>query len=241
MRTHVLVGAPTYDGTRHNALALARLLRLPPKDVLVNLIEYSGSVLCYAFNSLWANALNLRTCEVPVTHFLLMHADIVPEQENWLQIMLDEQRRVGADVLSAVVAIKNDQGMTSTAWDTDLWNPMRFSTTELAQMTEPTWTQPDLLVNTGLMLVDFTKPWVEHVCFTMKDRIVKDEAGRFKAQFVPEDWNFSRDCHSRGASLYATKAVTVTHLGRAGYSTRNAWGYLTDLDYRAARAVQDAE
>lgn len=238
MQTHVLVGAPTYDGTRHNSLPIARLLRHPPKDVLVNLIEYSGSVLCYAFNSLWANALNLRTCEAPVTHFLLMHADIVPEQDRWLEIMLSEQARVGADVLSAVVAIKNDHGMTSTAWDTDTWNPLRFTTTEISQMSELTWTQPDLLVNTGLMLVDFTKPWVEEACFTMKDRIVKGEDGRFKAQFVPEDWNFSRDCHAKGVGVYATRAVTVMHVGRAGYSTKNVWGYPTDLEYRAARAAE---
>lgn len=229
---HVLVGAPTYDGTRYNSIALARLLRGQAPDTLVNLVEFSGSVLTYSFNALWAAALNLRAAEVPVTHFLLLHADIQPEQDNWLEIMLNEMARTKAEVLSAVVPIKNDKGLTSTAWDTDPWLPLRFSTTEIEAIKEPTWTQPDLLINTGLLLVDFTKPWVEKIVFHMHDTIVKDASGRFQARFAPEDWDFSRQCHALGIPVYATKAVTVGHVGRAVYSSRNVWGYPTDLASR---------
>lgn len=231
---HVLIGAPTYDGTRYNSLAMARVLRDEIPDTLVNLIEFSGSVLTYSFNSLWAAALNLRQAEVPVTHFLLWHADIMPEPNNWLEIMLGEMKRTGAKVLSAVAPIKNDKGMTSTARDTDLYHPLRYTVTELSQMTEPTWTEPDLLINTGLMLVDFSAPWVENICFTMTDKIEKNADGKYRVYFTPEDWNFSRSCRALGIPVHATIAVTINHIGRASYSSANVWGYPTDEAYRAS-------
>lgn len=234
-KAHVLIGAPTYDGSRVNSLPIVRILRNPPPDVKVNLIERNGSILTHGFNDLWCHALNLRSYELPVTHFLLMHADIVPEQDNWLEIMLAEMERTGAKVLSAVVAIKNESGLTSTAWDTDKWEPQRFTLTELANMTEPTWTQPDLLINTGLLLVDFREPWVEKICFHMEDKNECGPDGIWRPRVVPEDWHFSRQCHELGIPVYATKAVTVNHRGGAGYSTSNVWGYPTDVMWRDAQ------
>ena len=230
--THVLIGAPTYDTTRYNAIPLARALRHPPKDTLVNLVEQSGSLLAYTFNSLWCMALQLRAAPANVTHFLLIHADIMPDNDNWLDIMLEEMKEHKAQILSAVVPIKGESGMTSTAWDNDPWNPYRLSLTELQEKPK-TWTEPNLLINTGLLLVDFTQPWVEQIRFHINDMIVKDENGVFHAVVAPEDWNFSRDARNLGVESYATKAVTIRHMGLAAYSNANVWGYPNDAVYRA--------
>ncbi len=233
---HVVLALPTYDGTRLNSLAIVRLIKHPPQDTTVSLIEMGGSVLCYGFNSLWANALNLRDHPTyPATHFLMMHADIVPITDRWLDIMLGEMDKVQADVLSAVVPIKNEQGMTSTARDTDPWNPLRFTMTEIATRPSQTWTQPDLLVNTGLLLVDLRKDWVEKVLFTMRDAILKDDDGTYRAVFAPEDWEFSRQARALGARIYATTMVELNHVGRAQYHSRSVWGYPTDELYRASK------
>jgi len=185
----------------------------------------------------WAAALTFRDpaqCAVPVTHFLLWHADIVPVEEGWLAAMLAEMERVDADVLSAVVPIKNIQGMTSTARDTDQWNPLRYSTTEIHAKKELTWTEPDLLVNTGLMLVNLRNPKFEQIVFTMKDRIAKNADGVYKPYFSPEDWNFSRQCRALGIPVWATKAIRLRHMGLSGYPSDEVWGYPTDTAYRAS-------
>lgn len=235
---HVVIGLPSYDGTRYNGMALARLLKNPPPDLLINLIELRTSALAFGFNILWANVLNFRQHPThPPTHYLLWHADVVPQTENWLGIMLSEMERVGADVLSAVIPIKNELGMTSTAREADppnRWRPLRYTLTEVSVMADPTWTAPGLLVNTGLMLVDLRKDWVERVHFTLNDRIYRGSDGKWRASMEPEDWNFSRQCHALGVSLYATKAIVVDHVGTTNYRSSNVWGYPTDIEYMKA-------
>lgn len=229
MDRSILIGLPTYDGTSHSRIHIVRLLKNAPCEL--QFLEMRTSVLPYNFNILWTATLNHRP---RFTDFLLWHADVLPQGEQWLSVLLSERDRVKADVISAVIPIKNEQGMTSTARDTDFWNPDRYSLAEVNAMTEPTWTTPDLLLNTGLMLVDFTKPWVEQVHFQFHDRIVKDEDGKFKAQFAPEDWDFSRQCHTLGLSVYATKAVPVLHRGVYDYPSNGVWGFETDKAYREA-------
>lgn len=231
---HVVVGLPTYDGTRENGIPLARLLKHYNPEVIVNLIELKTSALAFGFNIIWANMLNLRSHPThPPTHFLLWHADVLPQGDTWLDTMLSEMERVGADVLSAVIPIKNEQGMTSTARETDdPWRPLRYTTTEISVMRENTFTEPGILLNTGLMLVDFRKPWVEEVCFTMHDRIAKGADGKFKASFQPEDWDFSRQCRAKGLNLYATKAFPVVHMGKTAFRSDQVWGFATDEEFR---------
>lgn len=220
----LFIGLPTYDGRRENGMAVARVLK-ETKPEYVGLVEFKGSLLSHSFNSLWASALNMRTGPVPVQYFLLWHADVIPRTPGWLNVFFLEMEKHGADVLSAVIPIKNELGMTSTARDTDRWEPRRYSTTEVKAMAEPTWTEPDLLVNTGLMLVDFTKPWVEQICFTINDEIRHCPDGKWRAYAEPEDWGFSRQAHKLGASIFATKAVHVDHVGSKFYSNQDAWGF----------------
>jgi hypothetical protein len=92
-----------------------------------------------------------------------------------------------------------------------------------------------LVVNTGLWICDFTRPWVEEVCFSVLDAVVKEEDGRFCPKCVPEDWNFSGWCARKGLKVFATTAVPVAHHGRASYRNDQTWGeWETDRGDKAA-------
>lgn len=201
----VIAGCPTYDGTRFNAVTLMQLHSLG-----FTIVETNASLLTRSFNELWANALNRRP---GATHFLMLHADVIPGGgPKWPITMLSLMRDTGADVLSAVLPIKTHSGLTSTAVETeDIWNPRKLTIDEVGARDE-TWTESGLLVNTGLLLADLSKPWVERVCFTMNDRIINKD-GFWTAECQPEDWGFSRQVRREGGVVWATRAVPALHLG----------------------------
>lgn len=185
----------------------------------------SISLLAYGFNRLWCNALNAR--KNGITHFLLLHSDVIPyDAKNWVNILKAEMLGKEADVMSVVVPIKSPQGLTSTGYEEgkpEDWAVKRLTMTEIMEL-PPTFTSNKLLVNTGCMLVDITKSWAEEICFTVNDRIVKNENGEFVARNEPEDWHFSKQVRNFGGSVWATRKVIVAHMGRADYMNDDAWG-----------------
>jgi hypothetical protein len=167
------------------------------------------------FNALWCEALNRRTAGL--THFLLLHADVEPLDADWLELLLAEMRAARAEVLSAVVPIKNAEQQTSTARDTDAWQPRRYTLEDIRQQ-PMTWTARDLLVNTGCLLVDMRRSWVERICFTINDRIERTPAG-WEALAEPEDWNFSRQCRRLNVPVFATRRLRIRHWGAGWWTT----------------------
>jgi hypothetical protein len=151
------------------------------------------SLLCKGFNELWTLALN-NQAELGFTHFAMLHSDIVPE-DGWLDLLVDEQQRTGADVVSCVSPLKSGEGLTSTAIDGDgEWNlSRRLTMREVMKLPEtfgvedcgvpdcspssPHW-NPNrrLLVNTGCWIADLSKPWVRQFHFRTEDRIVVGHA-----------------------------------------------------------------
>jgi GT2 family glycosyltransferase len=226
----VYIGIPTYDGRVHknlaNALQKATANRYPKTTSII-----TCSILTRAFNLLYAHALNER--KNGTTHFCLLHDDVVP-QPLWLDEMMRVMQKHQADVLSVVIPIKNEKGLTSTALDVGIgeedphWRVKRLTLTEIYNDYEPTFTHEKLLVNTGLLLVDLRKSWVENVWFAFEDRIIPDAKvpGDFKAVGVSEDWFFSRRARELGAKLYATREISVLHSGSADYSNSSMWGSL---------------
>jgi hypothetical protein len=216
---------PSYDGRRVNGRALSDLLQI--RNLEVRTYEVQGSLLAANFNRAWAQALNWQS-----DFFLMLHDDIVPLQDEWIQIMFAELTQHKASVLSVVSPIKNPDGLTSTAVEAaDLWHPRRLAMTEVMQKPE-TWTEPGLLLNDGLMLVDFRQPWVHEAYFTINDRIVRRPDGQYEHEVEPEDWFFSRRAQAAGAKLFATRKVLIQHIGSAGYDNTCAWGeHATDPEH----------
>jgi predicted O-methyltransferase YrrM len=176
-----------------------------------------SSLLDHGFNQLWCAALNMKARGV--THFAMIHADVCPE-EGWLDVLLGEMAARHADVVSAVIPIKDGSGLTSTAAEgPDPWNPRKLSLREAYDLPE-TFGSEDvgspLLLNTGLWVCDLRRPWVydpEPLCFQTSCRIVRSADGTYRAQARPEDWEFSRAARARGARLFATRKVSLAHAG----------------------------
>jgi|SRR5581483_3389515 len=219
---NLFIANVSYNNTFQNLSAQLRAHRTPGVEQIHH-FELASSLLTWSFNTAWVHALNLRK-SAGITHFLLWHSDVQPMGEDWLRVFLDEFESNEADVLSAIIPIKDSRGLTSTALDTDEWRPKRITTHEANEVLPVSWTNELLLINSGLMLCDFTKPWVEKICFTMRDEIVQQPDGEWVVRCEPEDWNFSRQCRRLGLKLVATRAVTVQHHGAGCWSSASVWG-----------------
>lgn len=208
-----------------------------PGQVLV--VRNSSSALGNNFNNLWCTALNDRT----VTHFAMVHSDVLP-QPFWLNVLMHELDATGAQMVSAVIPLKDQFGITSTAIGNpfDRWRPWkRFSMTEIMNMPatfdveQAGFKGMDLLLNTGCWMCDLRDPrWRatrrgddgrdEAVCyFTLRDRIINVE-GKWIPNGEPEDFFFSRQAQKIGLKLMATRKVQVGHAGRSVYPNEGPWG-----------------
>lgn len=222
----VFLALPSYGGTEPETMlavadAVATFSRAGRGRLTLR--SHTISLLALNFNSHWSDALNARQ-SAALTHFCMLHADVAPAS-GWLLAMLDEMERVGADVLSCVVPIKDQRGLSSTAWLAADGTLERIPCSELDKLPEtfdssadPTGQARTLLVNTGLWVCDFTKPWVEKVWFEIIDRIERTAEGQFEAVTFPEDWSFSRQCAELGVKVFATRKIGLTHFGRQGFS-----------------------
>lgn len=205
---HTFLAAPTYDGWRCNGKALFDLARMSQE---VDFHQGQSSVTALNCNKLWCEALNNR--DSGITHFMMLHADIQPLDPKWFLRMHEEMAAVNADVLSVVVPMKTFKGETSTGIETsNPWRPRKLTYNEIRVFPE-TFTKPDLLVNTGLMLVDLRKPWVEEVTFTQLDTKSRDHRGLWVAESVSEDWSFARQARQLCATIFATRKIKVAHRG----------------------------
>lgn len=236
-KTSTLLAIPTYLGRLENAEVLFSLVHAtkPGSENAWMPGLSNTSANCTGFNKMYCQALDLRDAGT-ITHFLMLHSDIVPEI-YFIDKLHEIMEKVGCDVLSAVSPIKDSMGLTSTAIDQvvgdrdeDWGGPRRLTMREIMKM-PPTFTDPNILVNTGLMLVDLRKPWTDKIFFHFDDRIGLYR-GKRVAQMKPEDWNWSRDARKLGATLYATREVKLTHRGQQDFPNSMAWGEMeTDVLY----------
>ena len=212
----IFAGLPTSDGRRWNGKALAAL---HTSGLCCGSIEVVSSLLTFAFNQCWAAALTARA-SLGATHFLLLHGDVLPTSPDWLtNLALEMHFNPEMQILSVAVPVKSDHGRVSCALEKpdNQWDPHGLTATDL-QARPVTWTEPGLLVNSGMLLVDIRRPWVEQVCFTIEDRIVERE-GVWRAEVFSEDWNFSRQAARLGVASWVTRRVSVVHMGVHGWSS----------------------
>lgn len=227
----ILLALPSYDG---NAATLRDLRAFEAGRRLkcVDAMSSESSFLTYNFNVLWCKALNDRS----YTHFVLLHADLVPKRDDWLERLIDLANN--ADVLSAVSPLKMDTGGTSTALAKvgEFGNyrrltirearglPDTFGRKDVARLFGWDWSESVLLTNTGMMVVNLRKRDIlETMCFTTQNWIRKEE-GKFIAVSEPEDWNFSRIAQEKSLNVRATCAVPLTHKGACNYDNDRSWG-----------------
>ncbi len=223
----VLVSLPIYKG-QLEASILASMARASRKHV-IDMNQTDTSANATGMNLLWIKALEDRDA-FGLEYFLMLHSDIIVDTFCWVDRMVEIMQRTGADILSAVSPIKNPRtGETSTALDEPVEDlPPKYRVRRLMMKEifdrEPTWTEPNLLLNDGCMLVDLSKPWCDKVHFHFDDAILW-KRGKRMAFAAPEDWNFSRDARANGAQkLYATREIELRHIGNAAYPNTHPWG-----------------
>jgi len=228
----VAVAMPRYSRAIANADAADAYYRASLRSERVVLMRMATSLAIRCFNMLWCQALNARKT-LPITHFAMLHDDICPEP-GWLDILLDELDKANADVVSAVVPIKNSSGVTSTAVEVDgaPWLVRRLTMHEVFELPETfskvdiAWRFPvdaPLLVNTGLWVCRFSSAWVEQLCFRDHTRVVCQPDGNFVCQDISEDWDFSRQLDQLGRRVFATRRVKLYH-ERPEFNTLKSWG-----------------
>lgn len=241
----VFLGVPAYGWSLKVGTARA-IYQTATRTARLLCKEWGGSLLAQMFNRLWCDALNARA-EFGVTHFAMLHSDVQPEP-YWLDLLLGELDRTGADLVSAVVPIKDDQGLYSTAVGdpADPFLPKFRVTSRQVQDGPVTFSAADLghpgdplLVNTGCFACRFTDEWVEKFRFTIRDEIRRAADGRFYAAAEPEDWYLSRWLWEQGRVALATKAVRLTHRGEYDFPNDQPWGLERDEGMAQFRAARD--
>ena len=196
----------------------------------VRLRHLSRSLLPHCFNLLWCGALNER----PVDHWAMLHDDIAP-QPGWLDVLIAEMETHNADIMSAVVPIRDERGLSSTAvrhpetgWLRRLTIHETNRLPETFDAAGAGYPGQQLLVNTGLWVCRFDRDWVERFCFREDDGIHRDAAGKFYATVMSEDWNLSMDAADLGLKVMATRKVKLRHVGPYGYPSWGDWGQWTE-------------
>lgn len=217
-------------------------LAAPPTfgDHEIQMSASGMSLLAMNFNGGWAAALNTRP---RVDLFCMHHSDIGVGNDagGWLDYLVSELHRTEADVISVVVPIKDTRGLTSTGLlrrTNGKHEHRRIQMKELEALPD-TFTSDEvcelfkddgvpgeriLTVNTGLWVARFDRPWVEDVCFHIKDAILPNGDGTFTAHVWPEDWNFSEWCYDKGLKVVANHKVPVGHRGGTVFSSKARWG-----------------
>jgi|SRR6185503_6734551 len=248
---NVFLAIPTHDGRIDTGTAMGMLNASQEHQIYFD--TGRCSLLAHGFNQLYCQALNMRS-KNNLQWFAMLHSDIAPER-LWLDKLIDLADEHGADLLSAIVPIKNHEGLTSTAITKDdgktVWKrltqtevhsknyPYTFSIDDLQYRQEWTKGHPStielpgavyghrLLVNTGCMIMRIDRPWSDEVFFTITDRI-DHRFGTYTAHVDPEDWNLSRMVADKGGKVMATSAIKLKHIGATAYHSDAVWGKETD-------------
>jgi len=195
-----------------------------------------SSLLAHCFNEHLRDCLNQKT----YTHFALHHDDL-QAPPGWLDHLHEVMEDTGATVVSAVVAIKDLRGVTSTGWQDPMnGNVRRITTTELMALPGVIKAEHSplksfyLAVNTGLTLIrigEWMKDWPGFQIQTQ----LRFEEDQYRCYVMSEDWGMSHWLQSRGHLVVATKHLNIVHHGSMIYETDHAWGkYKTDEDFKLA-------
>jgi hypothetical protein len=211
----------------------------------------AGSLLPHTFNQLWTIAYNTRA-QYGWTHFVMHHADVEAPPE-FADELVDELDRTGADVISSVIPIKDHRGLTTTGYmDPHTKHITRFTMHEACRLPQ-TFDLSDtdvpskwLMVNTGLWVCDFTRPWVDDFPgFAIQSCVRSLPNGMKQAAALSEDWNWSMWAAQHGVRIKATRRVPVLHhFGNSSYTNVAPWGdWKTDLgdDYAERMRAEEQQ
>jgi hypothetical protein len=209
-----------------------------PKGLNVYAWRSNWSLLERSFNDCLEKCLNRGDCD----YWLLLHSDL-GLSHGFLPAMIAEIEHHDLDALHAVVPIKNSEGLTSTAvaYSDDPWDTVRrITTTELKSLPDTfdidtirERYDPNakiLLPNTGCLMFRIGDWLNDFPGFAGHNRMML-YGDTWKAEVVPEDWNFGYWAAANGVRVGGTKAVVTKHYGRQYFPNNDAWGHEVDPNW----------
>lgn len=230
MNEKILIGIPSYgDTVSCGTMQALKFAATKESGIQFDYATNSLSILTRCFNALYTVALN-RAKRNDCDYFCLLHSDIGPEK-GWLGKLVSLSKKHEADIISVISPIKDLRGLTSTALDEPpkgsrydaRWRCRRLGLHEIHNKFEPTFTHPNLLLNSGCMLVNMKSPGVEKLKFQFDDDIIVNAKGDYEAVGMSEDWLFSRQANELGLRQFATREIKITHFGHFHFSNEK-WG-----------------
>lgn len=254
------VACPVHDGRLDAGTARALFANASRVRPIIP-VSLSCGALAHNFNLHLCMALNARESE-GIRWFAMLHSDVEPA-DWWLDTLIDEAERVGADLMSATVALKDNRGLTSTAMSdpADDWSPAcRLSMAQIWHESFPETFDAEaarvalaslpgelredvpagslLEANVGCFVYRLDRPWSDRISFDVRHRIAVDAGGHHRAEFQSDDWIFSRDVAAAGGRVFCTRKVKTVHKGGAHFVNDHAWGTnAADFDCRRIRAA----
>jgi hypothetical protein len=247
--SNVYLACPLYDGTVHFGTARGIWNSSRLHQVQIGTMKFS--LIPLNCSTHWCIALNMRK-ERDIKWFAMLHADVCPDLW-WIDTLIAEAEKHGADMMSAGVPLKDDSGLLSMG----VYKPggafgdcHRLS---LSQYLHPAFPETfgidecvdalgrlpnevrvsglpreSLLVNTGCMVVRIDKPWATKVWFTELTAI-EEVNGQWTTASMSEDWYFSRRIAQEGGKVMATRTVKVVHRGTTDFPSDKIWGQPRDV------------
>lgn len=204
------------------------------------------SLLARNFNYMFSMAYNDG-----FDYIFYIHSDIGVHSRNglsWVDNIILRMQQSGAAVISTVVPIKNDLGVTSTAIQLSKISPYplkRLTVKQLGSIKQTPLIDREtvcrvmdlnpsdvgaLLVNTGVMCMNLKEfDWTKWSGFNIFDKIVWNTKKKAKGFTIPEDWHLSIWLHSMGWPYYVSKELKVIHGGYNEYFNYGNWGEGEDL------------
>jgi hypothetical protein len=215
----VFLAVPTYDG-RVTIQTLTGVVYASRRPAAVAC--HTSSLLAHGFNMLWCAALSSGA-----NIWAMLHADIGPDR-YWVDTLLDEMDLHDADLISAVVPIKNDDHQYSVAIGRDQCAPTYRLTHEHLEQLPRTFGADDLsrvsgqegmlLANTGCWVCRLDRPWVRQVHYEIISQIDWTDPEKPRPLVISEDWGFSMQVQRLGGRVLCTRAVGVQHIGERSWS-----------------------
>ena len=212
---YALVGVPTAGAIHPTALAG---LFQPASKMRFTVQPEITSLPTHGFNKLVCLALNNRTT-VGFTDFAMHHSDI-EAQPSWLDVLREERDRVGADIISACIRLKDETELTSTGIRARGEDIRRLSLAEIAKLprtfcADDVELGKELAINSGLWLASLDvledcpgfQTWSE----------IRKVNGLHHPVVLSEDWAFAEWAAKTGKKVFATSAVIAVHHGDYDY------------------------